>query len=58
MSPKRQYQPPYSFMRKGVSGPIISGFMTKNPAVLRGATLQLHPSILKPVQQKNTLERL
>ena len=48
--------PPSTFMRKGMGGPIISGFMTKNPAVLKGATLNLQPSPLQPAR-RNMLER-
>ncbi len=49
--------PPPTFMRKGYGGQINSGFMTKYPAILRGATLQLHPAMGIPPPRKNTLER-
>ena len=56
MQLKKPY-PPASFMRKGMGGPIVSGFMSKHPAILRGATLQLHPAMGMPPPRKNTLER-
>lgn len=49
--------PPPTFMRKGYGGPINSGFMTKYPAILRGATLQLHPAMGVPPPRKNNLEK-
>lgn len=56
MQLKKLY-PPSTFMRKGYGGPINSGFMTKHPAIIRGATLQLHPAMGVPPPRKNNLEK-